>query len=210
MGPSRFIFAPFVLGAVTVGMLAELLRVLFPLLYALAEDIGFVTAAWVVPLIFLAPVAAVPLRALLSARVLLAGCVAGMVACRITMQAIGPGLVLAAAGSMLGFAAVGGLVEGAREAPSGERADGRWFVAAALTGLLLDTTIRLAFATWDVAWQSGSWPWTACLGTAALGVAALAVYLRWPQRLASRSGYGHRSGRGQAPATRQQIGRAHV
>lgn len=203
-GPSRFAVADFVLGAVTVGMLAELLRALFPLLYALAEDIGFLTAAGVVPLLFLAPVAAVPLRALLSARVLLAGCVAGMVACRITMQATQPGLVLAAVGAMLGFVAVGGLAEIAREAPEGGRADGRWFAAAALAGLLLDTTIRLAFATWDVAWQSGPWPWAACLGMPALGAAALAAYLRRPQRLAYRSGNGHRSGREQAPETRQQ------
>lgn len=168
------------LTAATAGVLAETLRVLFPLLYHFAEEIGFLTAAGVIPLIFLAPFAVSLVSAALGMRGALAVTAGAVFAARSAMQAGSPTLAVAATGSMAGFGALAMLVEAFRRHESApaegaleSRFGGLAFVGGVLAGLLADTAVRLAHITWDPAWQSGLWSWVPCLTLAGLGAMLL-------------------------------------
>lgn len=181
-----------VLVATIVAVLAETLRVLFPLLYDFAEEIGFVSAAGIIPLIFCTPFAVPLLLVSLGPRVCLAGAVAALFGSRMAVQIGSPTLPLAAVGAMAGFAALAVVVlvhgryplmsdadapePGSRGAP--HPLSGETVVGGVLTGLLLDGAFRMAFATWDPAWQAGVWPWVAVSTVVGLGVCALTAVLR--------------------------------
>lgn len=178
----------------TVVVLAETLRVLFPLLYHFAEEIGFLLAAGVIPLIFLAPFALPLIRRAVGPRGALVATVGTLLAARVIMQALSPTLALAATGSMAGFGALAALAEACRRGggflwdlgsdltnvlESRRLVDGgRALAGGVLAGLLLDAVIRLAFASWDPAWQSGVWPWVSCLALVGVGGAALIAVVR--------------------------------
>jgi endonuclease/exonuclease/phosphatase family metal-dependent hydrolase len=139
--------------ALTVA-LAEMLRVSFPLLYGLAEDIGFLVAAAVVPALFALPLLAVPLAAFVGVRRVVAatGMLVGIARVVAQVQAT-PGLAVAMVAVVVGLVALplALRVVGARRGPVTA-------VSALFVGLALDAGIRLAFATWDAAWQAGVVP----------------------------------------------------
>ena len=141
--------APILVVTLTVAV-AELLRVSFPLLYRLAEELGFLTAAGVVPLLFALPLLAAPLGRLLGPRWLLgvAAALVGLARVAAQVQAT-PGLAVVLVGVLVGLVAL----------PMAVRVTlarhGVGVAAAGLfIGLAVDTGIRLAFVTWDPAWQT--------------------------------------------------------
>lgn len=168
--------AAVLLTAAAVAVLAETLRVLFPLLYHFAEEIGFLRAAGVIPLIFLAPFVTPLVRAAVGVRQMLALTVGLLLACRLALQAGSSSAPVAAVGGMTGFAALPVLAEVSR-GPA-EWPAGRVFGLGTLAGLLVDTIIRDSFVTWDPAWRSGVGPWVSCAALVGLTAALLVLVCR--------------------------------
>lgn len=71
------------------AVLAEVMRVSFPLMYDFAGRIGFTTAAWVVPLIFAVPLVAVPIGRWVGPRTLLVAGAGGLAVARVVLQVQG-------------------------------------------------------------------------------------------------------------------------
>lgn len=152
-GPARL-----VLIAVTVAVLAETLRYALPLFGGLSA---------IVPLIFLVGFLAPVVRAVAGPRVLVAAGIGGLLAVRLLAQALSPQLWLAFAGVALGMIAMASLYEAARGL------SGVGFATAAVAGLAVDTSVHVAFASWDPVWRTGLAPWAVCLVLVGLGSAAL-------------------------------------
>lgn len=156
------------------ALVAETLRVSFPLLYTFAEQIGFLAAAGVVPLLFAATALLAPVGRLAGIRGTLALCAAGAAAARLVMQAQGtPGLVPTLVAVLLGMTALALALRVATARAGTGRA-----AAALFTGLALDTTVRLVLVTWDAAWQPGRTGWLVAVVQAALVLGGLALTLR--------------------------------
>jgi endonuclease/exonuclease/phosphatase family metal-dependent hydrolase len=158
--------------AVTVAVAATTLRSSYPPLYAFAEDVGYATAALVVPPVYLAGLLAPVVRAVAGPRGLIGVGVGGLLLCRLVTQVITPDVWLAFAGTALTMIALAGLFEAARGMSGGG------FAVAALGGLALDTAVRVASGTLDTVWGQGPGPWLTCLAFVAAGVAALVTQLR--------------------------------
>ncbi|MPZ63146.1 MAG: hypothetical protein GEU93_18025 [Propionibacteriales bacterium] len=142
--------------AVTFAVLSELLRVASPLLYDLADDIGYVTAAWLVPVIFAGGLLAAPLGRLVRAPVLLAVGAVGLALARIVAQVQStPSLPVVLPGVLLGIVALGCAVR-VSTARSGRSAT----ACAVVLGLVFDTGVRLALVTWDAAWRGDVFSWS--------------------------------------------------
>jgi hypothetical protein len=160
--------------AVTVAVLAEVLRAAFPPFGHFAATSGAVTASAAIIIVclagFLAPVA----RAVAGPRGLLLAGVGGLLAVRLGMQAFSPALWLAFAGAVFGMLALTALYETARGL------SGTGFAVAVVGGLTCDTALRLAFGTWDPADRGGLLPWLACLLVVGVGAVALVRQLRVP------------------------------
>ncbi|WP_018657185.1 endonuclease/exonuclease/phosphatase family protein [Actinomadura flavalba] len=161
-GPARL-----VLIAVTVAVLAQTLRFSFSQLDHFADSAGAAVAGGVVALLYLAGLVAPVVRRAAGARGLLLTGIGGLLLVRLVAQATGPQVWLAFLGTALGMLAVAALYEGARGL------SGVGFATAAVAGLAADTSVRMAFATWDPVWQAGIGPWLVCLAVVALGAAAL-------------------------------------
>lgn len=143
-----------VLVVLVAAVLAEALRVSFPLLTEFADVIGFTTAAGVVPLLFALTLLAAPLGALAGLRVLLIVGVGGLALGRFVMQVQQtPALVVTLITVFTGFVA---LATALRLAVA--RVGPLTTAAAFFLGLAVDTTIRLALTTWDAAWQQDLFP----------------------------------------------------
>ncbi len=151
-----------------VAVLAEVMRASFPLLYDFAGDIGFTTAAAVIPLLFATTMLAAPVGALVGPRMLLLISAAGLAVARLTMQVQAwPTLAVTFAGLVFGLVAIAATLR-VSVARSGPLTTASSF----FLGLVVDTTIRLALVTWDSAWRNDPVAWAIGL---ALPIALLAV-----------------------------------
>ncbi|MEV0399243.1 endonuclease/exonuclease/phosphatase family protein [Actinoallomurus sp. NPDC050550] len=160
--------------AVTIAVLAAVLRTAFPAFGHFTESGGAVTATLVILLSGLAGVLAPAVRAVAGPRGLLVAGVGGLLLVRLAMQALSPALWLAFAGTVFGMLAVTALYEAARGL------SGTGFAVAATAGLTGDTALRLAFGTWDPPSRPGVAAWIVTLLVVAGGVAALVGWLRTP------------------------------
>ncbi|GAA3233512.1 endonuclease/exonuclease/phosphatase family protein [Actinocorallia longicatena] len=144
-------------------MLAETLR------FSLAEfsGLGVGAAAGLGLLAAAIPFLAPLIRSAAGPRALMAVGVGGLLAARLAAQILGPDVAIAVAGTGLGLLALTSLYEGSRGL------SGVGFTIAATAGLAVDTSVRMAFGTWDPVWRSGVAPWAVCLLTVALGGVAL-------------------------------------
>ena len=145
IGPQLFV-------AVVVVVLAQSTRVLFPIMYEIGEDWNFVLAGLVALGTFLAPVLVIlvprmPARAaLIVGAVLMAG---GLVSARLVdpiPAALGIAVVAASLAGVTLLIARSGVAS--RLSPSG-------LVASIVLGMAMDVSVRAAFGSWDLAWQSG-------------------------------------------------------
>lgn len=155
--------------ALTVPLVLQVVRVLFPIVYGLGERTSFGAAGGLALLLFLSP-ALVPLRRrILGPRRALTVAVAGLVGARLAIQAVHPvPLGLAIAATVLALLALAVLLE---SGIPGER-----FVLGALVGLSLDTAVRSGFLTWDHAWRDGVVPMTLTILFAAGSLLALRAH----------------------------------
>ncbi|MGH3379892.1 MAG: endonuclease/exonuclease/phosphatase family protein [Actinoallomurus sp.] len=160
--------------AVTIAVLAEVLRAAFPPFGHFAATSGAVTASAAIIIVCLAGFLAPVVRTVSAPRGLLLAGVGGLLAVRLGMQALSPALWLAFAGVAFGMLALAALYETARGL------SGTGFAVAVVGGLTGDTALRLAFGTWDAADRSGLLPWLACLLVVGAGVVALVRQLRVP------------------------------
>lgn len=173
MTPSR---AAGLLVVTLTALVSEALRVSFPLLYTFAEEIGFLVAAGVIPLLFAATALLAPLGRLLGARRALALAVAGAAAARLVVQAQEtPGLVPTLVALLLGMT---GLALALRLTAA--RAGAGPAATALLGGLAVDVAVRLALVTWDAAWQPGPVGWVVAGGLVGVALLALAAVLTGP------------------------------
>lgn len=160
---------PTLLVVLVTAILAESLRVSFPLLAEFADEIGFTTAAGVIPLLFAVSLLAGPLAALVGPRLLTAIGVVGLAAGRVVMQAqFTPGLWVTLATVLFGFVAWATVTRlaVARVGPLPA-------ASAMFLGLAADTAIRLGLTTWDAAWQRDPFSWVVGLGLPAAAVVLL-------------------------------------
>ena len=138
--------------ALTVALLAQVVRVTFPLLYDVREDVGAGAAVgWAFGAFVVAPlllaVALRPVPPITAVRAV----VVGLALARIAAQFVHPIPVwLGAAGVAAGLTA---LVVQLRIARDG--GDGATAGIVVVVGLALDTTMLGAFETWDAVWQDG-------------------------------------------------------
>ncbi|GAA0323082.1 endonuclease/exonuclease/phosphatase [Actinoallomurus spadix] len=160
--------------AVTLAVLAEVLRAGFPAFGHYTESGGAVTATLVILVSCLSGFLAPGVRAVAGPRGLPAVAIGGLLAVRLAMQAVSPALWLAFAGAVFGMLAVTALYEAARGL------SGTGFAVAATAGLTGDTALRLAFGTWDPPARAGVAAWIVTLLIVAGGVAALVRWLRNP------------------------------
>jgi endonuclease/exonuclease/phosphatase family metal-dependent hydrolase len=160
--------------AVTLAVLAEVLRGALPSFGHFTESGGAVTATLLILMSCLAGFLAPGVRAVAGQRGLLAAGVGGLLLVRLAMQVLSPALWLAFAGTVFGMLAVTALYEAARGL------SGTGFAVAATAGLTGDTALRLAFGTWAPPARPGVAAWIVTVLVVAGGVAALARWLRTP------------------------------
>ncbi|PSL04064.1 endonuclease/exonuclease/phosphatase family metal-dependent hydrolase [Haloactinopolyspora alba] len=166
----------------TTVVLAEVMRVSFPLLYDFAGGVGFTTAAVVVPLMFAAPLAAAPLGRWVGPRAALVAGGGGLAVTRVIMQAQStPGVAVAVVGTLVGLVALSAALR--RSTESGDTAAS----AAFFLGLTVDTGIRVALTTWDAAWQSTPFAWIVGLALPALLAWSIVPELREPRAPATEA-----------------------
>ncbi|SEF54094.1 Metal-dependent hydrolase, endonuclease/exonuclease/phosphatase family [Thermomonospora echinospora] len=162
-GPARL-----ALIAITIAVLAQILRLSGPQFAHLAESAGNATSIALILVVFLAGFAAPAIRAAAGPGGLLLAGAGGLLAVRLVVQALSPQPWLALLGTAVGMIAVVALYEAARGL------SGVGFATATVAGLGVDTALRMAFGTWDPVWRSGPVEWAICLLLVGLGAAALA------------------------------------
>lgn len=167
--------------ALSVMLGLQIFRVCFPIAFDLGESIGFIDAGLITVAVFGAsPLLAAPMRRQLGPRTALVLALGGAVVGRVLIQLVHPvPLALAYGSTMLVLVAWTLLLIALRGRGREGSAE---FVLAFLLGLAGDTAMRVAFRTWDHAWQSGLIP---VLVTLALAVAILALLARAADRLAA-------------------------
>ena len=158
--------------AVLVVVVAQVARVLFPIMFEIGEDWDFVAAGLVAVGVFTAPILAI-LFPRLSARTAAVAGSAAVSAVLLGLRLFDPipapvavvGVAVALAG---GTIVLSGVV-------LGQRVGAAVLLAGLVVGLALDAVIRSAFYSWDLAWQ---------LGTASLIVTLIlgSVSSPWPSQ----------------------------
>ena len=156
--------------ALAFTLLAQVVRVYPPLGFDLAEDLGgtggYVAGVVVALLVFGAPILAAVPGIVGRGRARFVAATGALVLARSAIQSVHPvPLWLGALGVGVALVAVVGLVASIRRV-FGDRA----LLLGVLMGLALDTAIRGAFQTWDVAWRDDP---AAVAAFAVLGVATL-------------------------------------
>ena len=142
-----------VLVALVLVVVAQVGRILFPVMFEIGEDWDFIAAGIVALAVFAAPIVALPFARFDRSVALIAGSTAAGAAFLVA-QFLEP-IPAAAAMALVAVALAGGALVIARL--DGGPARG-WFVFAVLLGLALDVAIRAISHTWDLAWQTGSLP----------------------------------------------------
>lgn len=150
--------------SVTLGL--QLFRVLFPLAFDLSESAGSINAGLFSGAVFAAgPLLAAPLRRVLGGRGALALGLVGAAAVRVAIQVMRPvPLWPAALGVGLILLAWTLLVH---EFRVGRRDGATAIVVGLLLGMSLDTALRAASWSWDLAWRDGPGPMLVALALAA-------------------------------------------
>jgi hypothetical protein len=169
--------------AVTVAVLAEVLRAAFPSFGDLPATPGTISDSVVIAVACLAGFLAPAFRPPAWPRGLLLAGVGGLLAVRLGMQALSPTLWLSVAGIAFGMLALTAVYEMARGL------SGTGFAVSVVAGLTADTALRLAFGTWDPADRGGVLPWLVCLVVVGVGAVALVRQLRVPPVEAPRIGW---------------------
>lgn len=139
--------------AVLVVVIAQVTRVLFPIMFEIGEDWDFVAAGLVAVGVFAAPILAILLPRLSPRTAAVAGS-AAVSAMLLGLRLFDPipayaavvGVAVALAGSTI---VLSGVV-------LGQRVRGTVLLAGLVVGLALDAVIRSAFYSWDLAWQRGT------------------------------------------------------
>ena len=139
--------------AVLVVVVAQVARVLFPIMFEIGEDWDFVAAGLVAVGVFTAPILAI-LFPRLSARTAAVAGSAAVSAVLLGLRLFDPipapvavvGVAVALAG---GTIVLSGVV-------LGQRVGAAVLLAGLVVGLALDAVIRSAFYSWDLAWQLGT------------------------------------------------------
>lgn len=160
--------------AVTIAVLAEVLRAAFPAFGHFAATSNAALACAAILVVSLAGFLAPAVRAVAGPRGLLMAGLGGLLVVRLGMQAFSPALWPAFAGAAFGMLALAALHETARGL------SGTGFTVAVVGGLTADTALRLAFGTWDPAARDGVLPWLAGLLVVAVGAFALVRQSRVP------------------------------
>ncbi len=173
----------FSLVAVTVAILAEVLRAAFPPFGHFAQTSGALTASAAIFVVCLAGFLAPAVRAIAGPRGLLISGVGGLLLVRLGMQVFSPTLWPALAATVFGMLAVTALYEAARGL------SGTGFAVATVGGLTAGTALRLAFGTWEPVARTGVMAWIVCLVVVGAGVAVLVWQLRTPQLEAPAVGW---------------------
>lgn len=160
--------APVVLVAAVFLTTVELLRATSPLLDLTTGEIGVVGAAQLALLLFLAPVLAGPVVAVLGHGRTMVGLVVALVLLRAVAQAQDPAtLPVVGAAAAVGVAA---LVLAVRHAPSGVDA-----TVGVLLGTVADLAVRAALSSFDALFRPGIGPWVLLVVPAAAALAAVVV-----------------------------------
>jgi endonuclease/exonuclease/phosphatase family metal-dependent hydrolase len=142
-----------VVASATVLML-QCLRVLFPLAYSYRERTGITATLLVLVVVFVAPVVGPSMARTLGARRALVVCAVALACLRLWIQAMDTvPLVLSALASAAALVTFGVTLS-----VFSAHVTGRLLVSSVVTGLAVDTSVRGAWSTWDVAWQRGVLP----------------------------------------------------
>jgi endonuclease/exonuclease/phosphatase family metal-dependent hydrolase len=163
--------------ALVVALLAQLVRAYMPLAFELGEEIGgttgYLAAGAVALAVFSAPAIGAIGGFAGGGRTALVAAVGGLAAARLAIQLVHPiPIWLGMAAVVVGLASLPFVVVAIRRA-----ADDAAVLAGVILGLALDTAIRGACWTWDLAWQGGAAPIIVVL---ALGAAAIVSTSRLP------------------------------
>jgi len=167
-----------ILTALSLALLAQLVRVYVPLAFELGEEIGGTTgylAAGAVALAVFASPAIGGIGGMAGrGRVALVSGVVMLAAARLAIQLVHPiPIWLGTVALVTGLVALPSVVAAARRA-GGDTA----LLVGVFIGLALDTAIRGGFLTWDVAWQEGAAATGIAIGLGVLAiVAAVALSL---------------------------------
>lgn len=142
---------PLVVVLLTV-VVAQVARMLFPVMFEIGEDWDFIAAGGVALAVFAAPIAVMPFALVGRTVALIAGsaCAGGAL---VVAQFLDP-VPAAVAMALVAVALAGGALVVARVGG----ASSGWFAVAVLLGLALDVAIRALAHTWDLAWQTGVLP----------------------------------------------------
>jgi endonuclease/exonuclease/phosphatase family metal-dependent hydrolase len=153
--------------AVTVG--CQCLRVLFPLAYSYREASGVTRTVAILVCVFVTPAIAPALARLTRASTVFVTAAIVLAVLRITVQAVeSVPIALAAVAAAAGlFTIASGVV--------GFRHRGAALVVAIVAGLAIDTAVRGAWSTWDIAWQHGALPSLVTVALVALLLAAAVI-----------------------------------
>jgi endonuclease/exonuclease/phosphatase family metal-dependent hydrolase len=149
----RDVRAPMVMVGLLVVVVAQVSRLLFPVMFEIGEDWDFLAAGGVALAVFAAPVVAMPFARLGRRTALVAGS-AGAGGALVIAQFLDP-IPAVVAIALVATALVGGTLVLARLDDGSLRA---WLVFAVLLGLALDVSIRAVARTWDLPWQDGVTP----------------------------------------------------
>ncbi len=152
--------------------LAQVARVLFPIMFEIGEDWDFLLAGLVALGTFAAPLLALG-AGRLSARTSLAGGAALVGGALVLLRALDP-IPAAVAIGAVAVALAGATLVVAR-ASLGSPIDSGALVPAIVLGLGVDAALRAGFGSWDLAWQDSPASWVVVLLIAG-GLLATAAY----------------------------------
>ena len=152
----RGFWSGLILVALSVVLLAQLVRAYVPLAFELGEEIGeargYISAGVVALAVFASPALAAVGRLPVRGRTALVASVVGLGAARLAIQFVHPIPVwlgtLAVAAGLVAVPVVVGSVR--------RFADDGALLVGAYVGLAVDTAIRAGAFTWDLAWQDGA------------------------------------------------------
>ena len=150
---ARHVRTHLVVVALLVVVVAQVARILFPVMFEIGEDWDFIAAGILALAVFAAPVAAMPFAGLGRRHALVVGS-AGAGVALLVAQFLDP-IPAAAAVALVVVALAGGALVIARLDDGPARG---WFVCAVWLGLALDVAIRAIWYAWDLAWQTGVLP----------------------------------------------------
>ncbi len=169
--------------ALTLVLVLQAARVLFPILFDFGEEGGrFLLAGGLAAVIFLAPLLTPVLLRFLGLRASVVVGVVVLVALRLLLQVIHPvPFWLAATATVAGLVALTAEVVALRSLGA---AGGRDLVRGVLVALPVDAALRGASLSWDLAWQDGSLPLllTLVLSAAAVRSAVAVASVLTPRR----------------------------